>query len=98
MSIRDELETVMERWAEAIERNDAAGWAALGTEDAVILSSDAATARGRDGIEALAGVWIDAGERNDRTVTLAGGHSGDLGWLARAYSVDFGLDGAVETE
>ncbi|HLA15425.1 MAG TPA: nuclear transport factor 2 family protein [Candidatus Limnocylindrales bacterium] len=99
MLIKDELEAVMERWLEAIERDDAAACAALCTEEAIFLSSDAPTARGRDGIEAIAQAWIDAGERNDRRTTLASGHSGDLGWLARSYAVDFDDDdGGVMTE
>lgn len=92
MSIRAELEAVMDRWAEAIEADDAAACAALCTADAVFLSSDAPTARGRDEIESLVRMWIDAGERNDRRATLASGHSDDLGWLACAYVVDFDAD------
>src|SRR3989337_1609907 len=78
MSDQVDLEAVMQRWADAVERDDAAGCSALCTEDAIILSSDAPTARGRDAIEALVQTWIDAGERNDRPTTLAGGVEGGL--------------------
>jgi len=97
MSDQVDLEAVMQRWADAVERDDAAGCSALCTEDAIILSSDAPTARGRDAIEALVQTWIDAGERNDRTTTLAGGVEGSIGWLGRSYAVDFdgGVDGVL---
>jgi uncharacterized protein (TIGR02246 family) len=93
-----ELEAVMERWAEAVEADDAAAVAGLFTDDGVLLSSDAPTARGPAAIEAVVRAWIDAGEENDRTTTEAAFVGGDRAALARTYEVDFITDDGTASE
>lgn len=93
-----ELEAVMDRWADAVEADDAAGVAGLFTEDGILLSGDAPTARGRASIEVVVQGWIAVGETNDRTVTIAAYIDGDRASLARAYEVDFDADGELTSE
>ncbi len=93
-----ELEAVMERWAEAVEADDAAAVAGLFTEDGVLLSSDAPTARGREAIETVVRGWIEAGEENDRTATEAAFVGDDRAVLARTYEVDFVADDGTTSE
>lgn len=93
-----ELEAVMERWAQAVEADDAAAVAGLFTDDGVLLSSDAPTARGRAAIEAVVRGWIEAGEENDRTETQAAFVGDDRAVLARTYEVDFVTDDRTTSE
>lgn len=93
-----ELEAVMERWAQAVEADDAAAVAGLFTDDGVLLSSDAPTARGRAAIEAVVRGWIEAGEENDRTETQAAFVGDDRAVLARTYEVDFVTDDGTTSE
>jgi len=92
------LEAMMERWAAAIEGDDAAAIAALFADDGVLLSSDAPTARGRAAIARVVQGWIDAGEENDRSSTIAAFVSGDRAVLARAYEVDFATETGTTSE
>lgn len=88
----------MDRWADAVERRDAEACASLCADDAVVLSSDAPTAIGRGAIQALVQGWVDAGESNDRSGTLAAFLGSDRATLARTYEVDFVVDGVSTSE
>lgn len=94
----DAFEAIMERWAEAIEADDAAAVAALFAQDGVLLSNDAPTARGRAAIQGVIQGWIDAGEENDRSSTIAAFVGDDRAVLARAYEVDFLADDGTASE
>lgn len=88
-SVRENVEALAARLLEALTRHDAAGCAALFTEDGRILSPYGAEARGRDAIAATHQAWFDEGETNKRLDLLEFGASEDVGYCVLAYSGDY---------
>ena len=86
MSICEQLQKVYDAYAAAYRANDAAGCAAVFTDDGEVFSPYAPPARGRAAIEALHVEWVsEGGDGKDLQVIEAGG-SGDLAWCLTAYS------------
>jgi uncharacterized protein (TIGR02246 family) len=54
-----------EKYAEAVKNNDAAAVAALFTEDAVFVTSNAGAVYGREAIEELFAEWFKGSHCND---------------------------------
>lgn len=59
MSLRDEYEDLMARYAAAVGRGDAAGVAGLYAEDALLLEPGAPMVAGRAAIRQLYADWLD---------------------------------------
>jgi len=72
------------------------GAAALRTEDAVLLSSDAPVTRGRRAIADLCCSWVGAGISNGKYETVTCEAQGDIAYLAETYSLKYQqTDGTV---
>lgn len=84
MDFRHEAQALCDRMAAAYRAGDAAGCAALFTEDARLLSPYAPEARGRPAIEALHRVWTAHGAGKTLTVIDAG-RDGATAWFLLAY-------------
>jgi uncharacterized protein (TIGR02246 family) len=85
MSIKEELQGLMNAMAKAYRAGDAAGCASLFVPDGELYSPYAPPARGRGAIEALHQEWTQGGENKQLNVIDAG-CSGDLAWCHTAYS------------
>jgi ketosteroid isomerase-like protein len=86
MSVQDELQRVYDAYATAYRMKDAAGCAAVFTEDGEVWSPYAPPARGRAAVEALHSVWTQLGGEDKQLSVVAAGSSGDLAWCLTAYS------------
>lgn len=87
MPIRDEMQALLDRMVVAYRAGDAAGCAALWTEDGAIHSPFAPPALGRAAIEALHRDWTSGGAgANKRLEVLDAGSEGDLAWFLAAFS------------
>jgi ketosteroid isomerase-like protein len=77
----------MARMVAAYRAGDAAGCAALWTEDGALFSPFAPPARGRAAIEALHSDWTADGVGSDKRLeVLDAGAEGNLGWCMVAFS------------
>jgi uncharacterized protein (TIGR02246 family) len=85
VSIRDELQRLMDTMAHAYRAGDAAGCASLFVPAGALYSPYAPPALGRAAIEALHREWTQDGETKQLTVIDAGS-DGDLAWCHAAYS------------
>lgn len=85
MTIVQELQLLCDQYVAAYRVGDAAGCAAVFTEDGVIHSAAAAPARGRAAIAALHADWTIGGAGKTLTVTEAAG-SGDVAWLLAEFA------------
>ena len=95
---RKGIELLVEQLLDALKRHDAATCAALFTDDGVIISPWAPTARGLDAIRATHQAWFDEGEANKRLTVLEVDSSGDLAYCLLAWSGDYPQsDGSVAT-
>ena len=86
MSIRDDLQEICDMYVAAYRAGDAAGCAAIFTEDAEVHSPYGPPARGRRAIEALHGEWVQHTSSNKTLQVIEAGNSGDLAWTLAAYS------------
>jgi ketosteroid isomerase-like protein len=90
--IRGALQGVLDRMAQVYSAQDAAGCAALFTEDGALFSPYAPPAQGRDQIEALHRDWTRTPSAKRFTILECGG--GDqLAWALAQYS-----EGAITAE
>lgn len=88
-SIREGVEALVTKLLEALRQHDAAGCAALFTDDGSILSPYGAEVRGQDAIKATHKDWFDEGETNKRLDLIDVGASGDVGYCVLAYAGDY---------
>src|ERR1700740_3497226 len=86
MSIRDDLQEIWDMYVAAYRAGDAAGCAAIFTDDAEAHSPYGPPARGRAAIEALHGEWVQHASSNKTLQVIDAGSSGDLAWTLAAYS------------
>ena len=86
MSIREELQRVYDLYAAAYRVKNAAGCAAVFTEDGEVFSPYAPPARGRAAVEALHREWTLHGGEDKQLSVVAAGNSGDLAWCLTTYS------------
>ena len=86
MSIRDDLQEIWDMYVAAYRAGDAAGCAAIFTEDAEVHSPYGSPARGRAAIEALHGEWAQHASSNKTLQVIEAGNSWDLAWTLAAYS------------
>lgn len=86
MSIREELQSVYDAYAAAYRTKDAAGCAAIFTDDSEAFSPYAPPARGRAAIEALHSEWVKIGGEDKELRVVEAGVSGDLAWCLAQYS------------
>ena len=94
----EDIEWLVTRLLDALQRHDAAGCAALFTADGQILSPYGPPARGTAEIEATHQSWFDEGENNKRLTLLDAGASGDLAYCVLAWAGDYPqLDGTCTT-
>lgn len=93
------MESLVVRLLEAFKQHDAAGSAALFTDEGSILYLYGAEARGRDAIEAIHKAWFDEGQTNKGLDLLESGANGDIGCCILAYAGDYlQPDGSYTTE
>lgn len=86
MAIRDELQNLMDAMVTVYTAGDAAGWAALFTPDATLLSPYAPPAHGRAAIKEVHRGWVGHGGGNKTITVVDAGVSGDLAWGLAHYS------------
>lgn len=86
MSIRDELQSLLDDYARAYQAGDASACAKLYTPDGELHSPYAPPARGRSEIEALHKVWTEHVSGEKRLAIVQAGASGDLAWCLATYS------------
>ena len=86
MSIRSEAQALLDLMVQAYRAGDAAGCAAIFTEDAILYSPYAVAAQGRSAIETLHHIWTAHGGDSKTLTVRDAGSSGDLGWCLAAYS------------
>ena len=86
MSIRDELQGVYDAYGTAYRSKDAAGCAAVFTENGAVYSPYSPPAIGREAVEALHREWTGLGGEDKRLTVIDAGSSGDLAWCLIAYS------------
>jgi uncharacterized protein (TIGR02246 family) len=79
MSIKEELQGLMNAMAKAYRAGDAAGCASLFIPDGGLYSPYAPPARGRGAIEALHQEWTQGGENKQLNVIDAGFSGGGAG-------------------
>lgn len=75
---RRTIEQINERWMAAFNSGDAAGVAALYTENARMMPPDDATYNGREGVQAVCQGAMDAGIKNCRLETVELDEYGDV--------------------
>ena len=86
-STPDELR---QRWMAAANSKDAAGITALYTDEAMVMPSNAPTAKGRTAVQ---GVWkglIDQGAHDVKLTKVGGAMAADWGYEVGTYSAMFG--------
>ena len=86
-STPDELR---QRWVAAANAKDAAGLTALYTDDAMVMPSNAPTAKGRTAVQ---GVWkglMDQGAHDITLTKVGGAQTNDWGYEVGTYSAMFG--------
>jgi ketosteroid isomerase-like protein len=86
-STPDELR---QRWVAAANAKDAAGLTALYTDDAMVMPSNAPTAKGRTAVQ---GVWkglMDQGAHDITLTKVSGAMASDWGYEVGTYSAMFG--------
>ncbi|MER8438349.1 hypothetical protein NKH36_00100 [Mesorhizobium sp. M1312] len=85
MSINEDLQNVYNAYAKAYRGKDAAGCAAVFTQEGEVYSPYAPPARGRTAVEALHRVWTQLGGDDKQLSVIDAGSSGDLAWCLTAY-------------
>ena len=86
MSIRDDLQNLLNTYATAYRASDATACAAMFVLNSELYSPYAPAARGRAAIEALHHVWTQDGGGDKQLTVIDAGSSGDLAWCLAAYS------------
>lgn len=86
MSIRDELQSLLDTYAKAYQGGDASACARMYTPDGELHSPYAPPARGRPEIEALHKIWTqDVNGEKKLSIVHVGASSG-LAWCLATYS------------
>lgn len=85
MTIRDELQWLMDKMANAYRAGDAAGCASLFVPEGALYSPYAPPALGRAAIEELHRDWTQGGE-NKQLQVIDAGSEGNLAWCHTAFS------------
>ena len=87
-----------EMWEKAYNARDAAGVAAVYTEDGVVMAPGAETVQGREAIQALIEQDLSANEGNTLHIdSVEHAMSGDLGFARGTYSVTDADGNTVDT-
>jgi len=86
MDIRDELQRLYDTYVAAYRAGDAAGCAAIFTDDAELFSPYGPTARGRSAIRQTHEEWTSEGGENKAITVIEAGMSGDLAWCLAEFS------------
>ena len=99
-AVRKAIEEVNARWIEAFNRGDAAGVAALYTEDATVLPPNGEMVQGRQGIRNFWSGAIRMGLKDPSVTTVAVGGSGDTAYEIGKYTLKIqpaGQEGVTES-
>ncbi len=86
MTLKNELQQVMDRYAAAYQGHDAIGCAAVFTPDSQMMSPYGPPARGRQEIETVHAAWTSEGGEGKRLDIVECGGSGDVAWALARYS------------
>ena len=92
-TFREAVEKGAEAWTGAFNAGDAAGVAALYSENGMLLPPDASQIQGRQAIQDTFQGWIDAGFKNIVFNVVEVEESGDLGYEVGLFSVDYPTEG-----
>ena len=84
-----EIEVLVARLLDALQRHDASACAAPFTDDALILSPYGPPAKGTAEIRSAHQGWFDEGETNKRLDLLDSCTGGELGYCVLAYSGEY---------
>lgn len=85
--VRAAIEKASQAWMAAFDAGDAAGIAALYSEDAMLLPPDATQIKGRQAVQETFQGWIDAGFKDIVLETVEVEASGDLAYEVGSFSV-----------
>lgn len=88
MAIRNELQSVLDRYTAAYRLAGAEGCAEAFTNDGEMRSPYGPPALGRTAIAETHRIWTGGGSDNKRLDVMQAGSSGDLAWCLAAYSED----------
>ena len=81
---------VRQRWVAAANAKDAAGLAALYTEDAVLMPTNMASVKGRTAIQSSWKAMLDQGAHDVSLTKTGGAMAADWGYEVGTYSAMFG--------
>ncbi len=90
MAFRDEVEALLARYLAASARRDAAGAAAVFTEDAVYLAAGSAPMRGRAAIAADFAAMFESGVADTSATIVSAEGEGDLGYAIQSVATGAG--------
>lgn len=97
-AVHQALERIDRRWEQAANRGDAAGVAALYTDNAYLLPPNAEIAQGTDEIRRVLQAYIDLGLGNVRFTRVHVNVSGDLAYEVGRYSLEIAPQGQRITD
>lgn len=92
-TFRETVEKGAQAWTGAFNAGDAAGVAALYSENGMLLPPDATQIEGRQSIQDEFQSWIDSGYTNIVFDVVEVEESGDLGYEIGLFSVDYPAEG-----
>lgn len=95
---REAIEGVDREWEQAANRGDAAGLAALYTDDAYFLAPNMELVQGRENIRQTLQAFIDAGMSSVDFTSVDVGVSGELAYEVGRYSLEIGPEGQRVTD
>lgn len=89
MTIRAEMQALMDLWVARFESRDLDGAVALYSDDAVIHSPFGPHAVGRNAVRATFADWMAAGEVNKRVTVEEAGGEGAQAWFLASDAGDY---------
>jgi len=99
MSLREELQALLDLYVASYEAGDAAACASFYLPEGAIFSPYGPAATGTDAIRGLHDDWFRLDEKNKKITVVDAGEQGALAWCLAEYSADIaGTDNTFERE
>ena len=99
MSIREEIQGLLDRYVASYEAGDAVACASFYLPDGAIFSPYGPAATGPEAIRSLHDEWFRSDEKNKKITVVDAGEQGTLAWCLAEYSADMaGTDNNFERE